>query len=81
MSGIIKLEIRESATELRELLNSRDCREVTTRIQVLYRSAQKAIITAKELLSPEEQKAIIELIDGEVYLQNRTHLYILTRIA
>jgi putative transposase len=36
MSGIIKLEIRESAAELRELLNSRDCREVTTRIQVLY---------------------------------------------
>jgi hypothetical protein len=66
---ILRADLNQRAKKYAQILDSID------------RSAENAIITAKELLSPEEQKAIIELIDDEVYLQNRTHLYILTRIA
>jgi hypothetical protein len=65
---ILRADLNQRAKKYAQILDSID------------RSAENAIITAKELLSPEEQKTIIEIIDGDVYLQNRTHLYILTRL-
>ncbi len=41
---------------------------------------EKAITVTKELLSAEEQNQIIEILDGNLYLQTRSRLYFLKRL-
>ncbi|MBL1211419.1 DUF262 domain-containing HNH endonuclease family protein [Geminocystis sp. GBBB08] len=41
---------------------------------------QKAITVTKELLSSEEQNQVIEILDGNLYLQTRSRLYVLKRL-
>jgi hypothetical protein len=65
---ILRADINQRARKYAQILNSID------------ESAENAIFATKELLSPEEQKAIIEIIDGDIYLQNRSRNYILTRL-
>jgi hypothetical protein len=65
---ILRADINQRAKKYAQVLNSID------------ESAENAIFTTKELLSPEEQKTIIEIIDGDIYLQNRSRNYILTRL-
>lgn len=49
-------------------------------LDAIDHSAEKAILVTKELLSPEEQNQIIEILDGNLYLQTRSRLYILKRL-
>lgn len=49
-------------------------------LDAIDQSAEKAIFVTKELLSPEEQNQIIEILDGNLYLQTRSRLYVLKRL-
>jgi uncharacterized protein with ParB-like and HNH nuclease domain len=49
-------------------------------LDAIDEGAEKAITVTKELLSPEEQNQIIEILDGNLYLQTRSRLYVLKRL-
>ncbi|MBF2057775.1 MAG: DUF262 domain-containing protein [Cyanobacterium sp. T60_A2020_053] len=65
---IFRADINERGRRYAKILNAID------------ESAQKAITVTKELLSPEEQNQIIEILDGNLYLQTRSRLYVLKRL-
>ena len=51
MSGIIKIEIVESAAELRDLLKAAENQEVKERVQILYWLKTKQVETTQTIAS------------------------------
>jgi hypothetical protein len=49
-------------------------------LDAIDKGAEKAINLTKESLSPDEQNKIIEILDGNLYLQTRSRLYVLKRL-
>lgn len=49
-------------------------------LDAIDEGAEKAIALTKELLSPQEQNQIIEILDGDLYQQTRSRLYVLKRL-
>ncbi len=49
-------------------------------LKAIDESAQAAISKAKELLSSEDQNKIFEIINGDLYQQSRSRLYVLKRL-
>ena len=49
-------------------------------LDAIDEGAEKAIALTKELLSGEEQNQIIQILDGDLYLQTRSRLYVLKRL-
>jgi len=49
-------------------------------LDAIDEGAEKAISVTEELLSAQEQNQIIEILDGNLYLQTRSRLYVLKRL-
>ncbi|MGK7958293.1 MAG: DUF262 domain-containing protein [Crocosphaera sp.] len=49
-------------------------------LKAIDESAETAMRKAKDLLSAEEQNKIVDIINGDLYSQNRSRLYVLKRL-
>lgn len=65
---ILRRNINQRAEQYRHLLAAID------------EGVETAIVKCQQLLSQEEHQQIIEILDGEIYLQSRIRLYLLLRL-